>query len=87
MSTTVRSPIHLSRRRLVGAAAAVGLLTAVALAGPGEASFAIGVPPASKPAPPATCHEFVRFRERWELCTGPNGLESHRLGVYSAAPA
>ena len=37
---------------------------------------------ATTDAPPTPhCHEFVRFEERWELCTGPNGLESHRLGV------
>ena len=48
----------------------VALLCALTL--PAVASHASGI----------ACHDFVRFHERWELCTTPDGaMERHRLGV------
>jgi hypothetical protein len=58
--------------------ATVALLTAVAFAASGTASMAM-----TDATPSQHCHEFVRFGERWEHCFGPNGLEAHRLGVFT----
>jgi hypothetical protein len=44
--------------------------------------------PAAVSRPAQTCHDYVRFHERWELCANPGGvLETHRLGVVPSHQA
>jgi hypothetical protein len=77
MSTAVRTPIRAHRRSAaIAPSAAVALLITMTLTASGATSMAM----TDEPRPPH-CHEFVRFGERWELCTSSDGLVSHRLGI------